>query len=81
MYRITAIKKAYKPQANIRLELSWDTFVRFVTMPREINEKKELPLWSPARFISRTELTNQKVETVSLAVFDIDEGLGFEAHY
>lgn len=80
MYRITAIKKAYKPQANIRLELSWDTFVRFVTMPREINEKKELPLWSPARFISRTELTNQKVETVALAVFDIDEGLWFEAH-
>ena len=80
MYKITAIRKAYKPDANIRLEYSWEQLVGFITHPRPITIKKDLPLWSPARFNSRTKLTNEKVDAVSLAVFDIDEGVPFECH-
>lgn len=80
MYKITAIRKAFKPNANIRLDYEWDTLVRFLTSPRRIQIKKELPLWSPARFLGRTELTNEKVTFISLAVFDIDSGVPFDAH-
>lgn len=80
MYKITAIKKAYKPEINHRLIYSWNTLTRFLVMPRDTPQKKELPLWSPAIFTSDTQLKNETVDVVSLAVFDIDNGLPFSTH-
>ncbi len=81
MHNITAIKKAYKPTTtNIELSYDWDMLVKFITTPRNIQEKKELPLWSPATFHCNDSLTNDNVKEISMAVFDIDNGVPWETH-
>lgn len=78
--KITALKKIYNPKEPIFLDYSFEKLVDFIGYPREYKEKKEIPAWSPATF-KDGKLTNDNVESVSCAVFDIDEGLEFEAQY
>ena len=79
MYKITALRKIYKPKDSFRLQYSFENLAEFITTPRNIKEKIELPCWSPATF-KGTKLTNDNVLEVSCAVFDIDEGLKFSTH-
>ena len=78
--KITALEKIYNPSKPIKLDYDFEQLVNFIGYPREYNEKKEIPAWSPATF-KYGNLTNDNVESVSCAVFDIDEGLEFQAQY
>ena len=80
MTKITALRKIYKPDNPISLDYSFENLCRFIGKPRTFEEKIEIPAWSPATF-SSGKLTNDNVESVSCAVFDIDEGLDYESHY
>jgi len=80
MYKITALQKIYKPNEPVFLDYSFEMLCEFIGKPRTEKEKKEIPAWSPATF-KDGKLTNDNVESVSCAVFDIDEGLDYEAHY
>ena len=79
MYTITALRKIYNTQNPIQMEYSFEQLAKFLTMPRSIDKKEELPAFSPAMFFKRG-LKNSDVMAVSLAVFDIDEGLDFGYH-
>jgi len=78
MYTITALRKIYQTNDPITLEYNFETLAKFLTTPRSTNEKKELPAFSPATFLGG--LKNHNVKSISLAVFDIDEGLDFGYH-
>lgn len=82
MYNITAIRRAYDPIKYKKLRFSWETFTRFITMTRTDGhqDKKEVPVWSPASF-AKYPLKNENVLFVSFAVFDIDGGLEWDKHH
>tara|TARA_B100000902_G_scaffold398816_1_gene467024 strand:- start:2844 stop:3740 length:897 start_codon:yes stop_codon:yes gene_type:complete len=78
MYTITALRKIYNTKNWIQLDYSWEQLAAFITNPRKLTKKEELPAFSPAMFSQG--LKNCHVQKVSLAVFDIDEGLDFGYH-
>ena len=78
MYNITALRKIYNTKNPIPLEYSFKQLATFLTIPRKEDKKEELPAFSPAMFDQG--LKNSHVQKVSLAVFDIDEGLDFGYH-
>lgn len=80
IYYITALPKIYKPDEVHVLQYTWEKLAQFITQPRKISSKKELPVWSPTSFEVNKRPTNDTAMFVSLAVIDVDDGTPYKFH-
>jgi len=77
---ITALEQVTKTKKPYFLDYNFKTLAEFLTIERTVPSKKKIPVWSPASFRSKTSLTNDNVDYVSCAVFDVDDGTPFDSH-
>ena len=82
MYKITGLRRIINTTNPYFLEYSFEKLAQFLTLPREgikTPKKCTIPAWSPANF-NGMGLKSEHVTEISCMVYDIDDGLQFEAH-
>ena len=72
-YNITFFEKVYKPNLQVRKNLTFKEIAEIVSRRRPFLKKKEQSCWSPASYTGSRKAEN--VDQVTLMTYDIDNGL------